>query len=153
MLQPALCWRLRELQQCAVDASAGRVRVHSATWAPEHEQAQLLACGAEVSVERSDGDGVRAALAARRGERVLRVVHRDCPAHGMVANVLRPRGGLLAIDPREKDFGFSCEGAESSIHYVFCAGVARRLRLEAALSRQTQLMAVVALDSVCTVDR
>lgn len=60
-------------------------------------QCKLLRCGIEVEVSNPDGAGCAASLQGCCHKRVARLVYLTCREHGMLSEVLRPSGGLIAI--------------------------------------------------------
>ena len=87
-------------------ASAGRVCVHSSSWAPEWNQCQLLSCDRELRISNVAGPQnlpekplaeVLADVKWGSGERVVRIVHEQCNKHSMLAGQLRPQGTLAEI--------------------------------------------------------
>ena len=97
VFQPRICRGLPAVLQESIDRSSGRIRVHSSSWGPERAQCNVLRYRTEVIVSNPDSAGCAAALHGCRNERVARLVYSTCRAHGMLGDVLRPSGGLVAI--------------------------------------------------------
>jgi len=97
VVQPRICRTLPAVLQDSIDRSSGRIRVHSSSWDPERAQCNVLRYGTEVNVSNPDSTGCAAALHGCCNERVVKLVYSTCRAHGMLGNVLRPSGGLVAI--------------------------------------------------------
>lgn len=111
-LKPSFCHKLPYIIENAVAQSVARVFLHSSTWQAEYIQAQMLhGCDAEIWIKSSDCNGCCEAMkearergntigaSGQKGEvkRVVRFVHQECNAHGMLADVLRPKGSLAVL--------------------------------------------------------
>lgn len=141
LLQPLTTWRLRsELHQSARKA-VGRVQVHSSTWPPESAQARRLGCDLELrGVVSSEAACCSALDEVDTCERLMgrciiaRLVHADCSTHGLLAKVMRPKGGLAAVLERavsrtRMDMGYATSGGgTASLCESHEKGTARRSR-------------------------
>ncbi len=117
-LSPSTTSRLRRVLNDALMGTPAKIRVHASMWPPEHAQSMLLSLPDKGVVDKAGinaqlsttNDDVRAMdvdyhdYAAAGGEaveppqpRVLRILHKGCVQHGMLAKRLKPNGSLRKI--------------------------------------------------------
>ena len=114
-LSPSKTSRLRTTLEKAVTFTPAKIRLHVSNWPPERSQAMLLLEQSEEAVVfdvvYQDYDAAAAAAAAKSAAamvdsssasssllpRVVRILHRECDHHGLLAKRLKGNGALRKI--------------------------------------------------------
>ena len=110
-LSPSKTSRLRTTLEKAVTFTPAKIRLHVSNWPPERSQAMLLLEQSEEAVvfdvvyqdydaaaaARSAAAVVDSSSASSSLPRVVRILHRECDHHGLLAKRLKGNGALRKI--------------------------------------------------------
>ena len=96
-LSPSRTSRLRAVLETAVVKTPAKIRIHASNWPPERSQAMLLLADNCKAEDMFDVDFDTVAKYPTSLPRLVRILHRECNHHGLLAKRLKGNGALQNI--------------------------------------------------------